>query len=206
MKHTRKSLKLTQEISDEINNQTFHHHYYVLYDMAMSFPKERFINYVEIGCYAGGSCCLLLQRPNTRVITVDLGFPIPEEVVQENVNKLNKLSNPFHYIKRNSQAQETVNILKKITDSIDILFIDGDHSYQGVINDFTLYKELVKTGGYIVFDDYNDFQHSPQVKEAVNTIVDSYKKEYNVIGTLPNTFKARPESLKEGNVFILQVK
>jgi cephalosporin hydroxylase len=204
MKHTQQSLNITQRISDQINNQTFHHHYHILYDIAELYPKHYNLIYVEIGCYAGGSACLMLQRPNTRVISIDLGTPIDESIVHTNINKLNKFNNSYNYLKGNSQTYEMVNKLKKLINEIDILFIDGDHSYQGVINDFLLYEKLIKKGGYIVFDDYNDSQYSPEVKIAVNDIIPIIIEKYNIIGTLPNIFKARPNIMVEGNNFIIQ--
>ena len=38
----------------------------------------------------------------------------------------------------------------------DLIFIDGDHSYKGVKNDFTRAKEYLKEGGFIVLDDYGE--------------------------------------------------
>lgn len=204
MKYTKESLELTQEISKEINEQTFHHHYHVLYDIATSYESSQIITYVEIGCYAGGSACLLLQRPNTTVVSIDLGTPILPEVVHQNVLKLNKFNNKHVYLQGNSQNTEMVDRLKSHTKEVDILFIDGDHSYQGVINDFLLYNDLVKSGGYIVFDDYNDWEHSPEVKPAVNNLIDSYKSQFEIIGTIKNLYNARPASYTDGNVFIIR--
>jgi len=125
-------------------------------------------------------------------------------VVHANVLKLNKYKNSYNYLKGNSQTYEMVDRLKELTNEIDILFIDGDHSFQGVINDFILYENLIKKGGYIVFDDYNDAQHSPAVKPAVDSLISSIELSYNVIGTLPNIYGARPDTLIEGNDFIIQ--
>jgi cephalosporin hydroxylase len=202
MIQTLESVLLTQKISEEINNLTFHHHYSVLYDIANEFNNS-LINYVEIGCYGGGSACLMLQRPNTNVISIDLGVPINPEIVKQNVNKLNTLGNQYNYIQANSQKQETVDQLKLLVDTIDILFIDGDHKYQGVCNDFNLYSNLVKSGGYIVFDDYNDYIYSPEVKLAVDYLIKNVNG-YEIIGTLPNNFGAKPKDLKEGNCFIIK--
>lgn len=203
MKHTNESLILTRYISDSINNQTMHHHYHILYDIANTYPKDTNITYVEIGCYAGGSACLMLQRPNTKVISIDLGHPINPEIVHNNVEKLNKFNNSYNYLIGNSQTYEMVNRLKELTQEIDILFIDGDHSYQAVINDFMLYEGLVKKGGYIIFDDYRD-EGCPGTKIAVDEIVESIKDKYSIIGTLSNIFGARPDTLVEGNDFIIQ--
>jgi predicted O-methyltransferase YrrM len=203
MKHTKESLDLTRSISDSINNQTMHHHYHILYDIANTYSKDTNITYVEIGCYAGGSACLMLQRPNTKVISIDLGQPIPKETVYSNVKNLNKFNNSYNYLEGNSQTYEMVSRLKELTNEVDILFIDGDHSYQAVINDFMLYEGLVKSGGYVIFDDYRD-EGCPGTKEAVDEIVESVKERYTSIGTLPNTFGARPDTITEGNDYIIQ--
>lgn len=203
LKPTKTSLNLTEKISNEIDDNTFHHHYHILYDIANTYPKDQKIVYVEIGCYAGGSACLMLQRPNTKVVSIDLGYPIPEEIVHKNVSKLNKHNNLYNYLKGDSQTHEMFIRLKEVVSDIDIFFIDGDHSYQAVINDFMLYEGLVKKGGYIVFDDYRD-TGCPGTKIAVDEIIDSVKDRYTIIGTLENFLGARPNTLIYGNDFIIQ--
>lgn len=198
------SLNEVIKISNEINKQTFHHHYHILYDIATTYQSDYKLNYVEIGCYAGGSACLMLQRKNTSVFSIDLGNPIHPSIVSENVNKLNKHNNNYNYIQGSSHDLSVFNKLSEYLTEIDILFIDGDHSFGGVIEDFKMYSKLVKTGGYIIFDDYNDYQHSPAVKPAVDSIVSNLKNSYNIIGTIKNTLEARPAELIEGNCFIIQ--
>jgi len=202
--YTQTSLIEVETISNQINNQTFHHHYHILYDIANSYPTNYTLNYVEIGCYAGGSACLMLQRENTNVFSIDLGNPINPDIVRQNVNKHNKHNNNYNYIKGSSHDLEIFNKLIEYIDEIDILFIDGDHSRDGVILDFEMYSKLVKNGGYIIFDDYNDYQYSPQVKPAVDNIVSNLKNSYNIIGTVKNTLGARPAELIDGNCFIMQ--
>jgi len=43
-------------------------------------------------------------------------------------------------------------------ENLDFLFIDGDHSYDGVKRDFEMYSPLVKKNGLIAFHDINDTQ------------------------------------------------
>lgn len=204
MEYTEKSLKLTEYISDKIDGKTFHHHYHLLYDIACSYESSKKVTYIEIGCYAGGSACLILQRPNTDVISIDIGHPIEPEIVYKNVNELNIHNNNFNYIKSNSRSQETVDLLNNFITSADILFIDGDHSYDAVISDFTMYSHFVTKGGYIVFDDYNDEVHSPEVKVAVNSLIKTLPSNYEIIGTIPNKLGARPSTLLDGNLFIIK--
>jgi len=206
IKTTIESLTLLRRIV-ESGVETFHHHYHILYDIAKSIDKKE-INYVEIGCYAGGSACLMLQRENTNVISIDLGDPIDESVVRKNINENNINGNKFNYIKGNSQILETKEKLKDImagynSQDIDVLFIDGDHSFTSVHNDFNLYENLVSIGGYIIFDDYNDDIYSPEVKNAVDTLILKLKN-YEIIGTIENILEAHPTYISKGNCFVIK--
>ena len=100
----------------------------------------------------------------------------------KNIEKFNIFNNHYEYIQGNSQKIETIEKLKTFIDDIDVLFIDGDHSSNGVKNDFELYSPMVKNGGYIVFDDYNDYEFSPEVRPMVDHII-STLDGYEIIGT-----------------------
>jgi predicted O-methyltransferase YrrM len=200
---TEKSLRSLETISKNIDNKTFHHHYFILLDIANSFDVEYELNYLEIGCYAGGSASLMMERKNTRIVSVDIGNPIPIEIAIENVNKHNQHNNFYKYIKDDSRKATTLNKVKEIMDEVDILFIDGDHTYNAVFDDFNLYSSIVKSGGYIVFDDYNDSEFSPEVKLAVNDILKN-TQEYEIIGTFDNILGARPKTLTDGNCFLIK--
>ena len=52
-----------------------------------------------------------------------------------------------------SQTEETRDKVKEFCPEYDLIFIDGDHSYEGVRRDFELYQELLSSRGYIVFHD-----------------------------------------------------
>ena len=54
-----------------------------------------------------------------------------------------------------SHHQDTVAALTKRLDgrAIDCLFIDGDHTYEGVRQDYKMYSPLVRHGGLIAFHD-----------------------------------------------------
>lgn len=205
IKLTEKSVKLVEEISKAI--PTFHHHYHILFDIA----DEKFgqINYLEIGAYAGASACLMMNRPNTNVISIDIADPMPKENVIDYIYKNTNTTNKYKYVKGSSQefttkAEVMEYLLQQENKSVKVLFIDGDHSYQAVFNDFYMYKDLVEVGGYIVFDDYCDWEHSPQVRPAVNEIVALEKENFEIIGCLENTLGAYPKDLTEGNCFVIK--
>lgn len=56
------------------------------------------------------------------------------------------------------KSSHDIDTLKLVSDELngfgaDVLFIDGDHSYEGCLEDFNMYSPLVKKGGIIVFHD-----------------------------------------------------
>src|SRR5437016_2967510 len=58
-------------------------------------------------------------------------------------------------ISADSQDTRTVNRVRRLLAGreLDLLFIDGDHTYAGVSRDFAMYSGLVARGGLIVFHD-----------------------------------------------------
>ena len=72
------------------------------------------------------------------------------------MNKYNKKIN-LNLIQGNSYFDKTENEFNKVRNNItfDLLFIDGDHTLDGVKNDFERYNKYVKKGGFIIFDDYH---------------------------------------------------
>ena len=198
------SLELVREIAKTV--PTFHHHYHILYDIATSYDSNEPLVYLEIGAYAGGSASLMIQRPNTTVISIDLGDIVHPNKVCENVYNHNKHNNDYTYIIGNSQNPEISDRVSKVP--VDILFIDGDHSYFGVWSDFLYYSKLVKPNGYIVFDDYNDFTHNRMVKSAVDHIVNQLRDDFDIIGTFTNDLNAHgyTNDKKDGNCFVIRKK
>lgn len=59
----------------------------------------------------------------------------------------------FYFICADSHSRETYNKVASISPSYDFIFIDGDHSYDGVKADFELYRDLLSPDGYIGFHD-----------------------------------------------------
>jgi predicted O-methyltransferase YrrM len=204
---TKYSIDKTNYIISNMIGKSFHNHYHILYDIA-NYIGENNLTYMEIGTFAGGSASLMSLNENiSKIISVDLGYPIEETTPIKNVNLFKHQNCTYEYIKGNSRKIETINLVKEKVKDVDILFIDGDHSFQGVVDDFENYKFLVKNGGYIVFDDYMDEIHSPQVFSAVNQIVsDLNPKEYEIIGSINYDLikETNRPNLKSSNEFIIK--
>lgn len=203
---TEDSINKLNEIIQNMEGKSFHNHYHILYDICNSLNKKDII-YLEIGTYCGGSACLVSTNKNvSNVYSIDIGDPIPKEIPIKNVNKFKNNNCQYHYFKGDSRLKNTIEKVKSSVPEIDVFFIDGDHSYNAVIEDFNNYKDLVSKGGFIVFDDYQDKKHSPDVYHAVNDIVKGLNsEEYEIIGSLKYDLikKTNYPNMDSSNEYIL---
>jgi hypothetical protein len=107
----------------------------------------------------------------------------------------------------NSRNKDTAKKVRNTIKSVDMFFIDGDHSIQGVIEDFMNYNDFVNRGGYVIFDDYHDYQSSPEVKHGVDMIVNEYLfDDYEVLGFIYNKLNASPDTMIYNNEFVIRKK
>ena len=67
-------------------------------------------------------------------------------------------------------------VLSIYQESIDFLFIDGDHTYEGVKKDFEMYSPLVVDKGIIAFHDVAP--HTPESGCEVNKFWNEIKPLY----------------------------
>ena len=201
------SINLINDIISKMDGKTFHNHYHILWDI-VNLIKNQNCKYLEIGTFAGASASLISLNPKIKeVYSIDIGNPVNKEIPIKNVNKFKHSNCLYEYIQGDSQNSEIINYVYNKIGKVDLLFIDGDHSYNAVINDFNNYKNLVSYGGFIVFDDYLDSFHSPQVFRAVNDIVKGLDtNEYEVIGSLKYDLisKTNTPNLPSSNEFILR--
>ena len=87
----------------------------------------------------------------------------------EKVKKHYNNNSNINLLQGNSYFDETETNFKEELNSneIDLLFIDGDHTLDGVKNDYERYSKYVKKEGYIIFDDY----HHPIIKEYCDKLL-----------------------------------
>ena len=118
------------------------------------FKGKADIHALEIGSFEGRSALWFLENiltDSTASITcVDIWVGPYEKLFDENV-KVYGQSNKL--IKVKSRSDEALRKLKR--DSFDFIYIDGSHLAKDVLVDAVLAWDLLKPGGYIIFDDYN---------------------------------------------------
>jgi predicted O-methyltransferase YrrM len=118
-------------------------------------------NILEIGTAKGATLLAWCRFASNKVVSVDLpggihggGYPeIKQGLYQHFVSDRPKVK--LCCIQDDSHAESTRQRAETFLagDKLDILFIDGDHTYAGVRRDFELWSPLVRPGGYVVFHD-----------------------------------------------------
>lgn len=143
----------------DIKERRFHEHTHILYDLRTLLGSEKCI-YVEIGTYVGTSARLLLEHPfPTKIYAIDPcvlnrdHYGGDKDQYSTIIKNTQKIGGDFTLFKNYSTDRELLKIFNY--KKIDLLFIDGDHSFNGVINDFNNWEKFIAIGGYIVFDDYS---------------------------------------------------
>jgi len=127
---------------------------------------------LEIGTLWGGALLTMMQSEySSKFVSVDMfkGF-YPDllgdgnsdqeygvntiELVTENIDGNNPWKHEFDLIEGSSHDKEVIDYIRKNYPEVEFLFIDGDHSKKGVLQDWNDYSDLVAIGGIVVFDDY----------------------------------------------------
>jgi predicted O-methyltransferase YrrM len=137
-------------------------------------------NAMEIGTGNGGTLFLLcrLAHSHARIISLDndrgrLGGArksIYYSFVRDH-QRLHVIHGDSHNIRTHSRIARKLGL-----ERLDFLFIDGDHSYEGVKRDFEMYSPLVNPGGVVAFHDI--VEHPPEAQCHVKEFWDEIKPRY----------------------------
>jgi predicted O-methyltransferase YrrM len=154
-----------------------------LLEYAHLVAKMRPATVLEIGTYRGGTLFIhsRLASPDATLVSIDLpGSPFGRVWRWAHTpifKRFTKRGQILHLLREDSHCSQTQATVLKLLNGqqIDLLFIDGDHSYTGVRADFEMYSPLVRPGGIVAFHDIA-FQLPPnEVARFWNEIKTSHK-------------------------------
>jgi predicted O-methyltransferase YrrM len=137
----------------QVRSEIFH----VLNILQLKPPK--FI--LEIGTSNGGTLFLLsgVAAADGCIISIDLpfgqyggGYPAWKRLFFKSFAKTSQIIELIRADSHNPATREIVATILQ-DNKLDLLFIDGDHTYEGVKKDFEMYEPLVKAGGIIILHD-----------------------------------------------------
>jgi predicted O-methyltransferase YrrM len=140
---------------------------------------------LEIGTFQGGTLCMFarLSAPRATIVSIDLPggkFGGGQSRLRSLLyHMFGKLFQRMHLIRGDSHSEEVSAKVRDITQCLDTLFIDGDHTYEGVKHDFLSYSPLVRPGGIVAFHDIAEHAQETDcyVSRFWNEVKNSYRYE-----------------------------
>jgi len=159
-------------------------------------------SFIEIGTYKGGTFTALAEICTGKKISIDLctgAFGgIGYRAAIERNTRIGSQFTDCHFIEGDSKLIETVRRLAEILngEKVDFLFIDGDHTYQGVLSDYMLYRQFVKQNGFIAFHDIVDSEFHRGAGCFVSQL---WEKLSGVSFISPDNSDASPDAVAMGD-------
>lgn len=148
---------------------------------------------IEIGTHRGGTLFLFSQIADPSAVVISVDYQYPSEEYRKTLPKLARKNQRIYCVQGDSHDSATLDRVKEIlgSRSVDFLFIDGDHTYEGVKQDFYGYSDLVKEKGIIAFHDINP-----------DNFIRYGRKTNSYVGGVPNFWKEVTESCENYQEFI----
>ena len=127
--------------------------------------EDKPINYLEIGIFKGENLIDVsksyCKHPDSRMYCVDPWIDYDE--YSEYKGKITKIYDEFVTNMNNEKLWNKIKVYRDFSHNViptfeneffDLVFIDGNHETEFVYKDAQLTLPKVKSGGYIIFDDY----------------------------------------------------
>ena len=177
-------MQTVDEIYDEVNKDFNLKQVKGEFVQFMQLVKDRgYKNFMEIGSNEGGTFLSIgkILPIDSVKISLDIingGFGGLNEMEYNKRNKkLKSLLSNCHFINKNSHSFEAKTIVEYILgeNKLDVLFIDGDHTYNGVKKDYETFNGFVRGGGIIAF---HDIKNCP-IHHEQGCYVDEFWNEVN---------------------------
>ena len=174
-------------------------------DRLQNYFNKNEIIALEIGARYGESSTLIIKNLNVKEYIIVDPYTSYDEYTQDGFNQIiknnedniyNETKNNLLKIHNNVKFFRTfsndINTLNQIeNNSIDLIFIDGNHTYKYVLEDLENYFPKLKKNGIICGDDFfmrmdkndilktlNNDYNEPMVYEAVIDFCNKYDKKF----------------------------
>lgn len=196
---TNASISALKKVQSDIYDTYCHGASHVLFDLRSTFGT-RPVKYLEIGSYTGVSAALMLSHPLKTFVTVVDPCILPASHFQGELSHELFLKKKFRSISPPEECPSKNLWMLNVgfspealptNETFDIIFINGDHSTKGVWADYKNTVNLLRPGGFMVFDGYLDHKASVMVASVVDDI--ARVSELIPIGPLKNVHNIHPE-------------
>ena len=150
------------------------------------------INYLEIGTFYGGNILSVAktygQHEDSKLYCIDPWNDYndyPEyrkkqtSIYETFINNVDKSGVKDKIII--NRGYSNIEVLKFENDFFDIIYIDGNHEPEYVLEDGVLSFRKLKIGGIMIFDDYG-WGGSELTQKGINAFLSGYHKRISILG------------------------
>jgi predicted O-methyltransferase YrrM len=114
---------------------------------------------LEVGSFKGKSSSFLASglKPSARLVCVDTwrNSAMPYDAPSDSMSDFLKNTARFGNLIETHRG-ESARVAEQWSRPLDVLFIDGDHSYEGCSTDMKAWIPLVRAGGWVAFHDSSE--------------------------------------------------
>lgn len=140
--------------------------------------KDKPLVGAEIGVDVGNNALCMLENMHTlkHLVLIDsYARPLYEPTTVPYVVACSRLKDYMQQDRVRFLIMDSSFAAARIKDkSLDFVYVDGDHTFEGCLNDMELYWPKIKDGGCMAGHDYN----MEEVKHAVAVFCDRYKVKH----------------------------
>lgn len=139
---------------------------------------------VEVGSYIGASSLMISKGIAKGSILYCIDTWENDAMTEGKWNSLEIFKDNTHSVvsKIKMMKSKSVDAAKDFNQEIDFIFIDGDHSYEGVKSDVDVWFPKLKSGGIIIMHDF------AWAEGVIKVIADDVKPHLIKHSQLPNMF------------------
>lgn len=150
------------DLEQKVDNGSLYYRF--LYELSKKYGP---LNFFEIGTYIGASAAhMALGHPQGRVLTVDIN---PDAKIRGDALHIPNLTCA---VIDSCLAAELV----ASRGPLDVLYIDGNHTFNQMYGEYTMFRRFVKPGGLIIVDDIELKMATNEMSIGFDFIVDKKAK------------------------------
>lgn len=136
-------IHLQQQIDEAIG--------YISFLIERKSEGEKIEKFLEVGSASGGNTFVLDKYLNLETIMIVDDNQHPKHHLRNKILENVNINKTFI---GDSQSKEIIEKVRNTGVIFDFMFIDGDHSYNGVKNDTINYTPFLRKNGYVLFHDF----------------------------------------------------
>lgn len=144
------------------------------------YAHQAALQVLEIGSYQGMSTCWLLDNilthDSAKIVCVDPFWP---PYGQRFIDNIYATGTPSKVVRIANNSQDALSVLKPA--SYDFIYIDGDHDDNIVLQDAVSSWSLVKVGGLMIFDDYEQPTAEQNTKVGTDRFLSLFSSTLEVV-------------------------